>query len=71
MMIVRFRDTEDHEELLKKVKKMKRFAEEIEDCLTEATEEPEYRTLYHKDYDEDDDRYESKRGRYGYNYPRR
>ena len=72
MMIIRFRNSEDHEEMLKKVKKMKKFTEELEDCLEEAMEEPDYRTpSYHREYDEDDERYESKRGRYGYNYTRR
>lgn len=71
MMIVRFRNSEDHEEMLKKVKKMKKFTEELEDCLEEAIEDTEYRSpSYHRDYDEDEERYE-KRGRYGYNFPRR
>lgn len=53
MMIVRFRNKEDHKELLRKVKKMKKFTEELEDCLEEA--------MYDEDYDEDyrdDDEYE-------------
>lgn len=70
MMIVRFKSSEEHEDILKKIKKMKKFTEELEDCLEEAIEEPEYRTAYHKDrdYDEEEDRYE-RRGRYS--YPRR
>ena len=38
-MVIRFKSEEDHEYLLKKVKKMKKFAEELEDCLEEAMEE--------------------------------
>lgn len=61
MMIIRFRNDEDHSDMLKKVKKMKKFAEELEDCLEEAYDEPEYRASYRREYDEDE-----YRGRYGY-----
>ena len=38
--------------------------------IEEAMEEPDYRSpSYHKEYDEDDERYERRRGRY--DYPRR
>lgn len=66
MMVIRFRTQEDYEYLLKKIKKMKKFAEELEDCLTDAIEDDDvdYRgARYRKEYDEDDMRYE---GRYGY-----
>lgn len=59
MTIVRFRK-EDHKELLKIVKKMKEELSDIEDCLSNATEETEYRRRY------DDDDARDYRGRYGY-----
>lgn len=71
MMIVKFRNSEEHDGILKKIRKMKKFAEELEDCLEEAMEEPEYKTSYRKDYDEEDERCEGRRGRYGYYYPHR
>ena len=61
MMIVRFRNQEDHGDLLKKVKKMKKFTEELEECLEDVLEE---------DYDfrkrewEEEPQYRG--GRYGY-----
>lgn len=64
MVIIRFRSSEDHEDLLKKVKKMKKFTQELEDCLEEATEDESfYRGSYRKDEDGD---YEMKDSRYGY-----
>ena len=60
MMILRFKNNDEHEALLKKVKKMYEALEDIEDCLESATDEVEYR----KRFDDDDDmRY---RSRYGY-----
>ena len=75
MMIVKFRSNEEHEEAIKKVKKIKQFADELEDCLSQAMEDTDYRTYYHRDKDRDriyDDDYmydERRRGRY--DYPRR
>ena len=75
MMIVKFRSNEEHEEAMKKVKKIKQFADELEDCLSQAMEDADYRTYYHRDRDRDriyDDDYmydERRRGRY--DYPRR
>ena len=65
MMIVRFRSKEDHEDILKKVKKMKKFAAELEECLEDVMDDSmEFRgSSYRKEYDEDDRRME---GRYGY-----
>ena len=63
MVIVRFRNKEDHKDILKKVKKMKEYAEMIEDCLVESIEDEDedYRYNY-------DDEYEESRrgGRYNY-----
>ena len=75
MMIVKFRSNEEHEEAMNKIKKIKQFADELEDCLSQAMEDADYRTYYHKDRDRDriyDDDYmydERRRGRY--DYPRR
>ena len=66
MMILRFRNNEDHEELLMKVKRMKKFTQELEDCLEEALEDtPEYRGGYRKDYDEEGVKSESRYARMG------
>jgi hypothetical protein len=48
-----------------KVKKMRKFTEELEDILNDCyeDEEPEYSGSYRRMYDEDDMRME---GRYGY-----
>jgi len=66
MMIIRFRSSKDHEALLHKVKKMKEFTEDIEECLEDAMydDEPEYRGMNYRKDGEDD--YEMKEGRYGY-----
>ena len=64
-MIIKFRSSEDHSDLMHKVKKMRKFTEELEDILNDCYEddEPEYRGSYRRMYDEDDMRME---GRYGY-----
>ena len=65
MMVIKFRSSEDHSDLMHKVKKMRKFTEELEDILNDCyeDEEPEYRGSYRRIYDEDDMRME---GRYGY-----
>ena len=64
-MVIKFRSSEDHNDLMHKVKKMRKFTEELEDILNDCYEddEPEYRGSYRRMYDEDDMRME---GRYGY-----
>ena len=66
MVIVRFRNKEDHKDILKKVKKMKEYAEMIEDCLVESIEDDdeEYR------YRDDDEYEETRRGGSRYSYRR-
>lgn len=67
MRIIKFRNSEEHEDLLKKVKRMKKFTEELEDCLEEAMEDDGYNYRggsYRKDYDEDE--MEMRGGRYSY-----
>ena len=64
MIVVRFRNKDDHEDILKKVKKMKKFAEELEECLEDVMDdEMEYRGSYRKEWDEDE---MSPRSRYSY-----
>lgn len=67
MIVVKFRNEEEHHDLLKKVKKMEKFASEVAEMLEECYDEEgvEFRggSSYHKEYDEDDMRME---GRYGY-----
>ena len=67
MMVIKFRSESDHKDLLHKVKKMKEFTEDLEECLEDAMydDEPEYRgsRMYRREYDDDDMRME---GRYGY-----
>ena len=67
MIVVRFRSNDEHEDLMKKVKKMKQFTEELEDVLEECyeEEEPEYRGSYRKHWDEDEEMH-TRGGRYGY-----
>ena len=68
MMVIKFRSSEEHGDLLKKVKKMKKFTEELEDMLEECYEDDdlEFRGggSYRKEYDEDEMRHME--GRYGY-----
>ena len=71
MMVVKFRSSEDHSDLMHKVKKMRKFTEELEDLLNECydNETVEYRGgMYRRDYDDEDMRVE---GRYGYRRGRR
>lgn len=46
MMILRFRDSQEHQDVLRKLKKMRESIEEIEDCLKDATETTSYRETY-------------------------
>ena len=66
MVVVRFRDKEEHGDLLHKVKKMKKFTDELEAMLEECYEDDDLDFRggsYRRYYDEDDMRME---GRYGY-----
>lgn len=66
MVIVRFRNKEEHKDLIKKVKKMKEYAEMIEDCIAESIEDEDedYRYNYDDEYED------SRRGGGRYNYRR-
>ena len=65
MMVIKFRSSEEHGDLLKKVKKMRKFTEELEEMLKDCLEEDvDFRGgNYRRHYDEEDMRAE---GRYGY-----
>ena len=64
MVIVRFRNKEEHKDLLKKVKKMKEYAEMIEDCLVESIEDDDEDYRYRDDEDFEEMRRSG--GRYSY-----
>ena len=68
-MVIRFKTSEEHGDLLKKVRKMKKFTDELEDMLEDCYEDDEmdFRggRMYRKDYDEDEMMHEHE-GRYGY-----
>ncbi len=55
MKIIRFRSNSEHEDILKKVKKMKKFASDLEECLEDMMEEDD-----DFDYREDEEEYEEK-----------
>ena len=70
MIVVRFRNNEEHEDLLKKVRKMQKFTDELEDMLKECYEEEDYEFRggsggYRKHWD-DEEEAEMHGGRYGY-----
>ena len=70
MIVVRFRNNEEHEDLLKKVRKMQKFTDELEDMLKEGYEEEDYEFRggsggYRKHWD-DEEEAEMRGGRYGY-----
>lgn len=68
MIVLRFRTSGEHEDLLKKIKKMKKFTEDLEECLEDAMEEDEYSYRSgKKDWEEDEmdmrgSRYSYRRG---------
>lgn len=66
MIVIRFRSKEDHKDIVAKVKKMRKFATELEECLEDGYEEDmEYRGgSYRKEMMEDEPEYRG--GRYGY-----
>ena len=70
MIMIKFKSANEHEELLKKVKHMKHYIAELEDCLEEAVENEdfEFRNKRYLDYDRDEEEMYARRGsgRYGY-----
>lgn len=70
MIVVRFRNKEEHEDLTKQVKKMKKFIDELEYMLEECCEESDEYSLrggrYRKEYEEEDMKENPHSFRYGY-----
>ena len=70
MIMIKFKSANEHEELLKKVKHMKRYISELEECLEEAVENEDldFRDKRYLDYDRDEEEMYARRGggRYGY-----
>ena len=70
MIMIKFRSSDEHSDLLKKVKHMKKYISELEDCLEEAVEKEdlEFRDRRYPEYEPDDEEIYARRGggRYGY-----
>ena len=70
MIIVKFRNASEHTDLLTKIKHMKKYISELEDCLEEAVEQEdlEFRDRHYPEYERDDEEMYARRGggRYGY-----
>ena len=65
MIVVRFRNNEEHEDLLKKVRKMQKFTDELEDMLKECYEEEEGYSWW-DDFSYEEEDYEFRGGSGGY-----
>lgn len=70
MIMIKFRSSDEHSDLLKKVKHMKKYISELEDCLEEAVEQEDFdfRDRRYSEYERDDEEMYARRGggRYGY-----
>ena len=70
MIMIKFRSSDEHSDLLKKVKHMKKYISELEECLEEAVEQEDldYRDRRYSEYENDDEEMYARRGggRYGY-----
>ena len=68
--MIKFRSASEHTDLLTKVKHMKKYISELEECLEEAVEQEdlEFRDRRYPEYDRDDEEMYARRGggRYGY-----
>ena len=68
--MIKFRSSDEHSDLLKKVKHMKKYISELEECLEEAVENEDldYRDRRYPEYEPDDEEMYARRGcgRYGY-----
>ena len=68
--MIKFRSSDEHSDLLKKVKHMKKYISELEECLEEAVENEDldYRDRRYPEYELDDEEMYARRGggRYGY-----
>ena len=70
MIIVKFRNASEHTDLLTKIKHMKKYISDLEDCLEEAGEQEDFdfRDRRYPEYEPDDEEMYARRGsgRYGY-----
>ena len=68
--MIKFRSASEHSNLLTKVKHMKKYISELEECLEEAVEqeELEFRKRRYPEYEREDEEMYARRGggRYGY-----
>ena len=57
MIIVKFRNASEHSNLLTKVKHMKKYISDLEECLEEAVEQEdlEFRDRRYPEYESDDE----------------
>ena len=69
MIMIKFRSASEHSNLLTKVKHMKKYISELEECLEEAVENEDldYRDRRYPEYEPDDEEMYASRGggRYG------
>lgn len=71
MVVIKFRNASEHSNLLTKVKHMKKYLSELEECLEDAVENDDldFRdTRRSMEYDDEDEEMYARRGggRYGY-----
>lgn len=70
MVVIKFRSASEHNNLLTKVKHMKKYLSELEECLEDAVENDDldYRDRRYPEYEPDDEEMYARRGggRYGY-----
>ena len=70
MIMIKFRSASEHSNLLTKVKHMKKYISELEECLEEAVENEdfEFRDKRYPEYEREDEELYARRGggRYGY-----
>ena len=70
MIMIKFRSSDEHSDLLKKVKHMKKYISELEECREEAVEQEDldFRDRRYPEYEPDDEEMYARRGggRYGY-----
>ena len=68
--MIKFRSADEHSDLLKKVKHMKKYISELEECLEEAVENEDldYRDRRYPEYEPDDEEMYARRGGGRYDY---
>ena len=70
MIMIKFRSSDEHSDLRKKVKHMKKYISELEECLEEAVENEDldYRDRRYPEYEPDDEEMYARRGGGRYSY---